>query len=44
MRLERLAGDRSWVGHLRTVSLCAKEFGYSGPWRNVQGALDLSVT
>lgn len=43
MRLERLAGDRSWVGHLRAVSLCAKEFGYSGPWRDLKGVLNLRV-
>lgn len=44
MRLENLAADRAWEGDLGAASLCAKEFGYSGPWGDVKGTLKMRVT
>lgn len=37
-------GYRCWVEGLEAASLCAKEFGYSGPWRAVKGALNVGAT
>ena len=44
MSLESLAVDRAREGDLGAASLCAKEFGYSGPWGDVKGTLKIRVT